>query len=156
MHNILLHSQAFVHSKTDVQLRICTLFRLTVSLRASSPFGRYLEKETRESLSRLHPARSRVLAGLASLAEIREFVCRLTHRLFFVLYAISTLNFTRNGFNKESCATSVGYTIFWFTILRFCNTETDFLQFYDSAIKKICIKDNYLIYDFFDSTILQL
>ena len=146
MHNILLHSQAFGHSKTDVQLRICTLFRLTVSLRASSPFGRYLEKETRESLSRLH----------RSLAEIREFVCRLTHRLFFVVYAMSTLNFTWNGFNKESCATSVGYTIFWFTILRFCNTETDFLQFYDSAIKKICIKDNYLIYDFFDSTILQL
>ena len=79
-------------------------------------------KRRRARASRGFTARSRVLAGLASLAEIREFVCRLTHRLFFVLYAISTLNFTRNGFNKESCATSVGYTIFWFTILRFFAT----------------------------------
>ena len=53
MHNILLHSQAFGHSKTDIQLRICTLFRL------------------------------------------------IYYSLF---YAISTLNFTRNGLNKESRA----------------------------------------------------
>ena len=73
MHNILLHSQAFGHSKSDVQLRICTLFRLTVSLRASSPFGRYREKETRESLSRLHrsPARSRA----ACFARPNKRVC---------------------------------------------------------------------------------
>ena len=62
MHNILLHSQAFGHSKTDLQLRICTLFRLTDSLRANSPFWGYREKETRESLSRLRSSlvRSRV------------------------------------------------------------------------------------------------
>ena len=63
MHNILLHSQAFGHSKTDVELRICTLFRLTDSLRASSAFGGYREKETRESLSRLRRSLTRSRAA---------------------------------------------------------------------------------------------
>ena len=64
MHNILLHSQAFGHSKTDVQLRICTLFRLTDSLRASSPFGDIVNRR-RARASRGFAARSRVLAQLA-------------------------------------------------------------------------------------------
>ena len=72
MHNILLHSQAFGHSKTDVQLRICTLFRLIDSLRASSPFGDIVNRR-----------RARASRGL--LAQIRERACRLTHRLFFIL-----------------------------------------------------------------------
>ena len=91
MHNILLHSQAFGHSKTDIQLRICTLFRL------------------------------------------------IYYSLF---YAISTLNFTRNGLNKESRAKRAksenSVTNLRVLFFRFCTTY--FLQFYYSTIKKIWIE----------------
>ena len=53
-----------------------------VSLRASSPFGGYREKYTRErhargDATRGFAARSRVLARLASLAQIGELARRL-------------------------------------------------------------------------------
>ena len=64
----------------------CTLaqIRYWSSLRASSPFGGYREKYTRERHARGDataprglPARSRVLARFASLAQIGELARRL-------------------------------------------------------------------------------
>ena len=62
---------------------------ISSSLRASSPFGGYREKYTRERHARGDAtaphgfaARSRVLARLASLAQIGE----LTRRLDFIVY----------------------------------------------------------------------
>ena len=55
------------------------------SLRASSPFGGYREKYTRERHARgdatvaASPDRSRVLARLASLAQIGELARRLSN-----------------------------------------------------------------------------
>ena len=56
------------------------------SLRASSPFGGYREKYTRErhargDATRGFAARSRVLARLASLAQIGEVARRLDNRV---------------------------------------------------------------------------
>ena len=57
---------------------------LIISLRASSPFGGYREKYTRErhargDATRGFAARSRVLARLASLAQIGELARRLAN-----------------------------------------------------------------------------